>query len=186
MCKRKDDIAGFIKPRKCLEPFLNHLGFTMIEVVVVLMVLFIVSTVIVSRSFTTGLHELMIETDGLKSSLRYAQIQALNDDTARWGIYIPNSTTYRLYKNDVDATSTMIPVKGSYGDPATGACPKNCHLLQGNVQITSPSSPKTINFDKWGRPMDGATLLGADFSITLGQGAQTNTITITKNTGYIQ
>jgi len=162
----------------------------MIEVVVVLIVLSIVTTVIVSRSFTTGTNELMVETDGLKASLRYAQIQALksgfalNDNTERWGIYFPNSTTYRLYKNNVDASS-MIPVKGAAGDPETVACPKNCHQLQGSVQITSPSSAKTINFDKWGRPMDGSTLLGADFSIILGHGTQMSTITITQNTGYI-
>jgi hypothetical protein len=156
----------------------------MIEVVMVLMVLFIVSAVIISRSFTTGTNELMVETDGLKSSLRYAQIQALNDDTARWGIYIPNSTTYRLYKNNADASS-MIPVKGAAGDPETVACPKNCHQLQGNVLIPQAVVGKTINFDKWGRPMDGSTLLSADFSIILGQGTQTSTITITQNTGYI-
>jgi len=163
---------------------INQHGFTLIEVVVVLIVLSIVTTVIISRSFITGTNELMVETDGLKSSLRFAQIQALNDDTKKWGIHIPNSTTYRLYREDADATS-MIPLKGADGDPVTVACPKNCHQLQGSVQITSPSSAKTINFDKWGRPMDGSTLLSADFSIILGQGTQTSTITITKNTGYI-
>ncbi len=151
----------------------------------VLMVLFIVSAVIISRSFTTGTNELMVEADGLKASLRYAQIQSLNNDTATWGIQFPNSNTYRLYMGDADS-SAMIPVKGSSGDPVTVACPVNCHQLQGSVQVTSPSLPKTVNFDKWGRPMDGTTLLSADFSIILGQGAQTSTITITKNTGYIQ
>jgi prepilin-type N-terminal cleavage/methylation domain-containing protein len=162
---------------------INQQGFTMIEVVVVLIVLVIVSTVIVSRSFTTGTNELMVEADGLKASLRYAQIQSLNNDTATWGIRFPDATTYRLYNNNADASS-MIPVKGAAGDPETVACPKNCHQLQGSVQIISPSSAKTINFDKWGRPMDGTTLLSEDYSIILGQGTQ-STITITKNTGYI-
>ena len=190
MIKRKYDIPGFIKPQKVLKravkTHINQQGFTMIEIVVVLIVLAIVSTVIVSRSFTTGTNELMVEADGLKASLRYAQIQSLNNDTATWGIHFPDATTYRLYKNNVDASSSMIPVKGSAGDPVTVACPANCHQLQGSVQVTSPSLPKTINFDKWGRPMDGATRLSADFPIELGQGTQRSTITITKNTGYIQ
>jgi len=168
---------------------ISQQGFTMIEVVMVLIVLSIVTTVIVSRSFTTGTNELMVETDGLKASLRFAQIQSMNDDTdspvIKWGINFPNSTTYRLYKNNADASS-MIPVKGAAGDPVTVACPVNCHQLQGSVQVTSPLLPKTINFDKWGRPMDGATRLSADFPIELGQGTQRSTITITKNTGYIQ
>ena len=167
--------------------YINHRGFTMIEMVVVLIVMAIFTTVIVSR-YTSVANELMVETDALKASLRFAQIQSMNDDTnspvIKWGIYFPDSTTYRLYKNNADASS-MLPMKGAAGDPETVACPKNCHQLQGSVQITSPSAAKTINFDKWGRPMDGSTLLSADFSIILGQGTQTSTITITKNTGYI-
>ncbi len=192
MCKRKYDTSGLIKPGKVLrragKTHINQQGFTMIEVVVVLIVLSIVTTVIVSRSFTTGTNELMVEADGLKASLRYTQIQSMNDGTdspvIKWGISFPDSTTYRLYKNNVDASS-MIPVKGAAGDPETVACPKNCHQLQGNVLIPQVVVGKTINFDKWGRPMDGATLLSADFPIELGQGTQKGTITITKNTGYI-
>ena len=151
----------------------------------VLLVLFIVTTVIVSRSFTTGTNELMVETDGLKSSLQYAQIQALNDDTATWGIRFPDATTYRLYKNNADASS-MIPVKGAAGDPETVACPKNCHKLQGNVQITSGVGT-TVTFDKWGRPVDGSgNPLTADITnIALTQGTESKSITVTKNTGFI-
>ncbi|MCX5843472.1 MAG: prepilin-type N-terminal cleavage/methylation domain-containing protein, partial [Deltaproteobacteria bacterium] len=79
-------------------------GFTMIEIVIVLVVLFIVSAVVMSRYTTTGTHELIVETDALKSSLRYAQIQSLKDDyitssSSGWGIHFPNDTSYILYKN---------------------------------------------------------------------------------------
>jgi prepilin-type N-terminal cleavage/methylation domain-containing protein len=159
-------------------------GFTMIEMVMVLIVLSILTVVVASRFATSG-NELMVETDGLKSSLRYAQIQALNDDTADWGIHFPDATTYRLYKNNADAPS-MIPVKGTPGDPETLACPKNCHKLQGNVQIASGVGT-TVRFDKkWGRPVDGSgNPIVADISLSLTQGSQSRPITITKNTGFI-
>jgi prepilin-type N-terminal cleavage/methylation domain-containing protein len=152
-------------------------GFTMIEIVVVLVVLFIVSAVVVSRFNTTGVNELMVETDALKSSLRYAQIQSLNDDTitSGWGIYFPNNTSYILYKNGAPA-GVMIPVKDP--DPVKDPPPKNTHSLQGNVKITSGVGT-TVAFDRWGSP--GTITV----SITLAKGTESDTITVTKSTGYI-
>jgi prepilin-type N-terminal cleavage/methylation domain-containing protein len=152
-------------------------GFTMIEIVVVLVVLFIVSAVVVSRYTTSGVNELMAETDALKSSLRYAQIQSLNNDTINpgWGIHFPNDTSYILYKNGAPA-GVMIPVKDP--DPVKDPPPNNTHALQGNVRITSGVGT-TVAFDRWGSP--GA----ATISITLQRGAENSTITITRNTGFI-
>jgi prepilin-type N-terminal cleavage/methylation domain-containing protein len=162
---------------------LKNQGFTMIEIVAVLVVLLIVSTVVISRYTTTGTNELMVETDGLKASLRYAQIQSLNDDTATWGIYFPNNTSYTLYKNGA-AASVMIPVKilDTLKDPT----PNNTHKLQGNVEIAVVFGT-TINFNKWGSPIDGSgNPLNNDITITLTKSGQPPSfITITKNTGYI-
>jgi MSHA pilin protein MshC len=152
-------------------------GFTMIEIVIVLVVLFIVSAVVVSRFTTTGVNELMVETDALKSSLRYAQIQSLNDDaiTLGWGIHFPNNTSYILYKNGAPA-GVMIPVKDP--DPVKDPPPKNTHSLQGNVRITSGVGT-TVTFNRWGSPGTGS------ISITLQRGTENSTITITRNTGFI-
>jgi prepilin-type N-terminal cleavage/methylation domain-containing protein len=154
----------------------NH-GFTMIEIVAVLVVLFIVSAIVMSRYTTTGTHELMAETDALKSSLRYAQIQSLNDDTitSGWGIHFPNDASYILYKNGLPA-SMMIPVKDP--DPVKDPPPNNTHTLQGNVKITSGVGT-TVTFNKWGSP--GTTSI----SVTLQRGAENSTITVTRNTGFI-
>jgi prepilin-type N-terminal cleavage/methylation domain-containing protein len=155
-------------------------GFTMIEIVIVLVVLFIVSAVVMSRYTTTGTHELMAETDALKSSLRFAQIQSLNDDTitssaAGWGIHFPNDSSYILYKNG-SPSGVMIPVKDP--DPVKDPPPNNTHTLQGNVRIISGVGT-TVAFNKWGSPGT------ATISITLQRGAENNTITITSNTGFI-
>jgi MSHA pilin protein MshC len=165
----------------------KNLGFTMIEIGAVLVVLFIVSAVVMSRYTTTGTNELIVETDGLKASLRYAQIQALSDDTATWGIYLPNNNTYRLYKNNADASSVMIPVKNpAAGDPVSIACPKNCHSLQGNVQLSSGVGT-TVTFNRWGSPVDGSgNPLNGNITLTLTKSGQPpRSITVTKNTGYI-
>lgn len=173
--------------KRICKTHIHQRGFTMIELVVVLIVMAIFTTVILSR-YTAVANELIVETDALKASLRFAQIQSMNDDTdspvIKWGIYFLDANTYRLYKNNADASSTMIPVKGSAGDPDTVACPKNCHKLQGNVQISSGVGT-TVNFDRWGRPLDeSGNLKTQDITVKLTQGTEI-TITITKNTGYI-
>ncbi|HVO65499.1 MAG TPA: prepilin-type N-terminal cleavage/methylation domain-containing protein [Syntrophales bacterium] len=159
-------------------------GFTMIEIVVVLAVLIIVSAIVISRYTTTGTNELMAETDALKASLRFAAIQSLNNDTLTtgWGIYFPNDTSYALYKNGAAAT---VAVPAKYPDPAKDPPPNNMHKLQGNVRMMSGVG-SIVAFDKWGRPIDeSGNPLTADISLTLVQGTQASTITVTKNTGFI-
>jgi prepilin-type N-terminal cleavage/methylation domain-containing protein len=167
----------YIAMKKMFVVARKNRGFTMIEIVVVLVVLFIVSAVVMSRYTMTGVNELMVEREALKASLRFAQIHSLNDDTitSGWGIHFPNNSSYILYKNGSPA-GIMIPVKDP--DPVKDPPPNNTHALQGNVRITSGVGT-TVAFDKWGSP--GSSTV----SITLTKGTESDTITVTKNTGYI-
>jgi prepilin-type N-terminal cleavage/methylation domain-containing protein len=156
-------------------------GFTMIEMVIVLVVLFIVSAVFISRYTTADSNELMAETDGLKASLRFAHIRALNDDMATWGINFPNGTSYTLYKNGspaVDANGRPVMIPDKILDAVKDPAPNNTHHLQGNVNITSGVGT-TVTFDKWGSP--GVS----NISITLTQGTQSSAVSIIRNTGFI-
>jgi len=163
----------------------------MIEMVAVLIVMAIVSVLVVSR-YTTGSDELIAETDALKSSLRYAQIQSMQDDTdtnpVKWGIHLSSDGgSYVLYKNNdsAEAENVMIPAK--LPDAEKDPPPVNKHFLQKGVQIKSGQNT-TINFDKWGRPVDASgTPLTADIdNLILSQrGTDADPIVVTKNTGYI-
>ena len=185
-------------------------GFTLIEIVFVLILLFIISTVtlmVVSRSGTLSTEPLIAEADGLKASLRYAQIQSLNENASPlnalanwgWGIsFSADGTSYTLYQNWSAATDTngnpiMIPVKNQgrnpfdlFSDPDTALCPKNCHKMNSNVKITSGAGT-TVTFNKWGSPIDGAgSPLTNNITLTLTEtGQPPSTILITKNTGFI-
>lgn len=155
-------------------------GFTMIEIVVVLVVLFIMSAVLMSRYVTTATNVLMIETDGLKTSLRYAQSKAMNDtvDTAPlgWGIF-PNSALYTLVKNNITATSNLP------GDNSP------THTLATGVTVTvTAGGVTTVAFNEWGAPID-ASGIPVTVNITLSlmkSGEAPANITVTKNTGFIQ
>jgi prepilin-type N-terminal cleavage/methylation domain-containing protein len=155
-------------------------GFTMIEIVVVMVVLFIVSAAVISRYTTTGTNELMTETDGLKTSLRYAQIKAMNDtvDTAPlgWGIF-PNSASYILVKNNITATSNLP------GDNSP------THTLATGVTVTvTAGGVTTVAFNEWGAPIDASGIpVTGNITLTLTKsGEAPANITVTKNTGFIQ
>ena len=151
--------------------YVNRRGFTMIEIVMVLVVLAIVATVVAYRPATIS-SEIIAQAEILKSHLRYAQIKAMND-TVPWGIHIPNANSYILYKNNATA-SDILP-----GETA------QTHTLPSVVTITSGAA-STYNFNEFGTPVDaGGIEIPAKQTITLSQGTTTSNITITKNTGYI-
>ena len=158
--------------KRACKIHINHRGFTMIEIVVVLIILAIVTTVIAYRPTTTS-NDLIAQMEILKSHLRYAQIRAMND-TVSWGIRIPNNNSYLLYTNNSQATS-QLP-----GETA------QTHTLPTDVTITGGVGT-TYNFNEWGTPVDAAgTAIASSQTITLSQGTTTGNITITRNTGYVQ
>jgi prepilin-type N-terminal cleavage/methylation domain-containing protein len=155
-------------------------GFTMIEMILVLIVLVIMAAVLMSRYATTATNVLMIETDSLKTSVRYAQIKAMNDtvDTAPlgWGIF-PNSASYTLVKNNITATSNLP------GDNSP------THTLATGVTVTvTAGGVTTVAFNEWGAPIDASGIpVTGNITLTLTKSGEASAnITVTKNTGFIQ
>ena len=166
--------------KRACNTHINPRGFTMIELVIVLIVMSIVAVFIASRASTSG-NDLIAETDTLKSHLRYAQIRAMNDSVP-WGIYIPNASSYVLYRNNAVDASQMLPGE----KPGVAPTPQT-HNLQGTVTITSGAGT-TYNFNAWGAPVNVGIPpipLATAQTITLSEGVVTASITITPNTGYI-
>ena len=163
--------------KRACNTHINQRGFTMIEIVIVLIVMAIVAVFIASRASIGG-NDLIAETDTLKSHLRHAQIQAMNDSVP-WGIHIPDAGSYILYKNNSPATGKMLPGE------KTGAAQTN--TLPSTVTITSGVGT-TYNFNAWGIPVNTGippVPLATAQTITLTDGVATASITITPNTGYI-
>ena len=143
-------------------------GFTLIEVIAVLIVLGIIAAVALSRLTMSGT-ELYTERDILQSNLRFAQFKALtnnNNAATTWGIsFAGNSYTLSLTNGSTDTTNTNFPSDSS----AT-------HTLSGGVTVTAPAS---VTYDFWGSP--GA----ANIPVTLAQGGVTISFNITGTTGFI-
>jgi len=140
----------------------GHRAFTLIEVIAVLLVLGILAAAAVGRVLSTQ-HDLVAQTDIVKSHLRFAQMKALNDDTATWGIAFAGNS-YTLYYEGAPS---------AVGFPGESSSTRS---LPSGITITNPV---TVHFDLWGSP--GVS----DVSLILSDGGATASITIAGSTGFI-
>lgn len=145
------------------NPKLNSKGFTLIELIIIIILLGILAVVATYRFTSAGSYSLVSEAEILKNHIRFAQIKAMSDlDPNTWGINV-SSTSYTLQNNGSTA-ATKFPGDNS----ATHAFRK------------ISATPQTITFDSWGNP--GST----DLAITLTSGTDTSVVTVKNNTGFIQ
>lgn len=139
-------------------------GFTLIEIIVVLILLSILSATAISK--LTLDKDRWINPDVFASHLRYAQSRAMAMEEP-WGIETKNDGTYSMFKIH-EGTKQTVPLPGG-------------SISGKNVQSG------TWWFDEMGRPYLGAYNKLAEpetrnITITVSQ----KTLTITANTGYIQ
>lgn len=162
------------------EPFGRHLiiksnnrGFSLIEVISILIVIAIIAAIIASRGISTSDVTFQSDVDRVKAHLRYAQSASLNSDST-WGIDFTGSK-YSLYKWDsVAGAKVKIKIPGE--DSTDLSMPEGS-------SITQP-----VSFDGWGKPStdpDADPIANADITLTFNGSSISRSITIYKNTGYV-
>ncbi len=155
-------------------------GFSLMEVVVVLVLLGILSAVAIARVVDHGA-DVRAAADTLKVHLRHAQGRAMNSD-APWGVNF-SSNTYTLYTFDDTNTKRSVFFPGE--NSATVQ-------LGSGITISDLGGVTTISFDGWGLPYDDEYInpdpgdsLNSDLDFTLTNGKHSQTITVHQDTGYI-
>jgi prepilin-type N-terminal cleavage/methylation domain-containing protein len=170
--------------KRACKIHINHRGFTMIEIVVVLILISIFAILVTTATVYLSINsDLPNQTEILKSSLRFAQLKALNDavDSDTWGIHL-DSPSYTYYKNGGQAIDNL---PGECGNIPLICIQSPKHTLPSGTTITTGAGT-TVSFDKWGRPVDnGGNPLTMNVNIVLSSGSDSSTITVTKNTGFI-
>jgi MSHA pilin protein MshC len=150
----------------------GHAGFTMIEVVAVLMVIGIMTAVVVSR-YSNDNH-VIPTVESVKSYIRYAQSQAMNSGTV-FGIQC-SGRQLSMFRG-----STVSLVRLPDADADT------IDLSQRDVDTMTDF---LVYFDNWGVPYTGApAVLIADNELTTDMVITINgsyKITIVDGTGYIR
>ncbi len=150
--------------RKKMKKFNDQSGFTMIEVISVLVIIGIVAAVVIVRMTNTSGYDLVSQVEVIKGHLRLAQSRAMGSGSP-WGINFDTATTYYLFQGS--ATTTPILLLGE--DNVT----VSLTAKQSNLSITSV--PLLVTFDAYGSPGPN----------TINLGTNAGNITITKNTGFI-
>ena len=140
------------------RPAVSERGFTLIEIIAVLLLMGILSVVAVVHSNNLGVEaDVRGAAEVVKNHLRYAQTKAMNADLG-WGINFAGSS-YTL--EDANRVSAILP-----GD-----------LPQG---MTYAATVNPVLFEnRWGSPGS------ATITVTVSKGGTSQTITVTKNTGFI-
>ncbi len=142
----------------------SNVGFTLIEVIVVVLLVSILSVVIVGRGGGSNAR-LVAETERLQSHLRYAQTLGLANNTVEWGIVI----TEGGYSLSVEKDDIARPVRLPGVETASYTFPDGIGVTAGTG---------TVIFDEWGSPGDSS------ITITLSDGAYSSSITIEAETGH--
>ena len=155
----------------------SQYGFTLIEIVVVLVLMSIISAYVIGRSAGTEQVDLVGQTDKIRNQIRFAQSFAMKRSDAIWGIKC-QSNQYWMFK-DTTATQEIIP-----GERLT---PINL------AAISISMDDFELYFDRMGKPYTAYTdestntpVGPADLVINLSGGGQSRTITVIPETGMVQ
>ncbi len=148
---------------------IDNRGFTLIEVIAVLIILGIMAAVAINR-VGSNQSNLITQADIVKTHLRFAQLKALQDDVNEWSItFAANSYTLSCTGTTCPSSPIYLPSESS-----------STHTFP--VGITVASNPSTINYDLWGSPVPA----GSGATVTLSQtGSTPIVITVSANTGFI-
>jgi prepilin-type N-terminal cleavage/methylation domain len=166
----------------------NEDGFTLLEIIAVLVIVGILSAIAVNRALNVG-PELITGADTLKMHLRYAQTLAMNSNpnsgtSTYWGIS-GNANSYWLFQGIDPANAANykpLPEDSTYVN-----ADKTINLARKKIRL---GGNFTVIFDNRGIPYDAnLTALNANLILTVNPssgGATPITITIMPLTGYIQ
>jgi MSHA pilin protein MshC len=162
-------------------------GFTVIEIVVVMVLMSIITAVVLGRSITTAVVVVVGQTDKIRTHLRYAQSMAMKrSDQEVWGIYF-NTDEYWFFSG-ADPTISQIRLPGGDYRPAENVI----RFVDLGVNVSTDLTYDKIYFDKFGKPyvdwVDETvnTPLGSLATITISDSGESRTIEITPETGYIE
>lgn len=133
----------------------------MLEVICVLLLIGIISTVIISRTMDNST-ELLAEVEIVKGHVRYAQTRAMNSNQT-WGINFSGSS-YTLEENGATSVTSLPGESSAVGTLALGS-------------ISSTVNP--IIFNEWGNP--GANVI----TVIISAGPDSESFTLAPLTGFI-
>jgi len=155
----------------------NNSGFTVIEIITVMIVMGIITAFAVGR-VADNKPELIAQKEVLKVHLRYAQSRAMNSNDS-YGIE-SNGNTYWLFRI---SSANRVYFPGEQSDNIDlSALGLSLAMDTGNIVCFNSKGVPYTDFDT----DNAGNLQTDDRTLTLSSGSDNESIVITKNTGFIQ
>jgi MSHA pilin protein MshC len=150
--------------KQTMKNIKSNKGFTLIEVISVLILIGIISVVMIARMSNTADYDLASQLEAVKAHLRLAQSRAMSWNKS-CGVNFSAQTTYYLF--DASAPDTPVQMLGE----------KNVtvDLVDKDSTLKITSAPQVVTFDAYGSPGTATVTVATNGG----------NITITKNTGFI-
>jgi prepilin-type N-terminal cleavage/methylation domain-containing protein len=157
----------------------NTRGFTLIEIVVVLVLISIIAAATFSRSISTDQINFASQYDKIQNQVRYPQSMAMKQGK-EWGFSCQANHCWAFTGTNKDIVANQRQLPGQ----------KDIKISLADLGVTVSSGDFTVIFDSYGIPYspDWATKLGAELVVTLQEsgGSQTRSFTIVPETGLIR
>jgi prepilin-type N-terminal cleavage/methylation domain-containing protein len=156
-------------------------GFTLIELVMVIVVVSILGVVVLTRYHEPAETAVSIEADRLGRDIRHVQLLAMT-----WGQTLRLTMAGTSYGVTCASGSATPPCNGALpvNDPAItdqSGNPAFTRTLQSGITVAGAA----LDLDALGRPVSGGVLINGDTTYTLTGGSETSTVTAARLTGFV-
>jgi prepilin-type N-terminal cleavage/methylation domain-containing protein len=154
-------------------------GFTLIEMVVVLVLISIISATVFSRSITTDRINFVGQVDKIRNHIRYAQSLAMKsldmNSDKRWGIKCASNRYWLFTYENLGDQNTPVILPGQKSD----------RINLSDMGVTMAAF--TLFFDGLGKPYIASfnSALGSFLDIAIAAGSESRTLRVYPETGLI-
>jgi prepilin-type N-terminal cleavage/methylation domain-containing protein len=162
----------------------NEGGFTLIEIIAVLMLMSIIAATVLGRGINTDQIDLAAQMDKIRNHFRYAQSMAMKNGDQVWGFRCASGPPHEYWifrGNDPDVVGNQVQLPG-----------ENTLKVSLNQAVVTPAIGFTIFFDKYGIPYSSYTdeitntPLAGFLNINISAGSHSRSFKISPETGLIQ